>query len=123
MARVQLTDDAKDDLRNLDGSAQKLVLRAIKKLEEEPDKRGAPLGSRKDSNLTGFRKLVVGDRAYRIVYRVERDTVVIIWVIAKRSDDECYHLATSRLQLASQDVELHEQMKQMIDTVWAATQR
>ena len=98
MARVVLTDEAKEDLRDLDGSARRLVLRALRKLEDSLESRGAPLGSRRTGNLTGFRKLVVGDRQYRVVYRVEEDgTVCVIWVIGSRVDEECYRLATRAL--------------------------
>lgn len=56
MARVTLTSDAKEDLRDLDGSAQELVLKGLKKLETEPLKHGAPLGTRPSGDLTGFRR-------------------------------------------------------------------
>jgi mRNA interferase RelE/StbE len=47
-----------------------------------------------------FRKLVVGDRDHRIVYRVDSDeSVVVVWVIGRHSDGEVYHLAMSRLRL------------------------
>jgi len=103
MAEVQITADALEDLRDLDGSARKQVLKALKKLEDEPEKRGQPLGSRNDGqNLTGLRKLVVGDRDYRIVYRIEPSgDVAVIWVIAKRDDDEVYELAMARLRTLS----------------------
>ena len=39
MARVEFTAQAREDVRDLDGSARKLVLRAIKKLEDDPEKR------------------------------------------------------------------------------------
>ena len=104
MARVVLTDDAKEDLRNLDGAARKLVAKKLKQLEDEPEKRGAPLGSRSSSNLTTFRKLVVGDRDYRIVYRVEPDgTVCVVWVIGRRSDNEVYQMALVRLKMLARD--------------------
>lgn len=104
MARVVLTDDAKDDLRNLDGAARKLLAKKLKQLEDEPEKRGAPLGSRSSSNLTTFRKLVVGDRDYRIVYRVEPDgTVCVVWVIGRRSDNEVYQMALARLKMLARD--------------------
>ena len=104
MARVVLTDDAKEDLRDLDGAARTLVAKKLKQLEDEPEKRGAPLGSRSLSNLTTFRKIVVGDRDYRIVYRVEPDgTVCVVWVIGKRSDDEVYQAAIARLRMAARD--------------------
>ena len=104
MARVVLTDDAKEDLRNLDGAARKLVAKKLKQLEDEPEKRGAPLGSRSSSNLTTFRKLVVGDRDYRIVYWVEPDgTVCVVWVIGRRSDNEVYQMALARLKMLARD--------------------
>jgi mRNA interferase RelE/StbE len=104
MARVVLTDDAKEDLRNLDGAARKLVAKKLKRLEDEPEKRGAPLGSRSSSNLTTFRKLVVGDRDYRIVYRVEPDgTVCVVWVIGRSSDNEVYQMALARLKMLARD--------------------
>ena len=89
MASVVLTGEAKEDIRDLDGAARKLVLRGLRKLEQEPDKRGAPLGSRPSGDLTGLRKLVVGDRQYRVVYRVEPDgEVVVVWVVGTRTDGE-----------------------------------
>ncbi|MEV0678195.1 type II toxin-antitoxin system RelE/ParE family toxin [Actinosynnema sp. NPDC050436] len=100
MAKVVLTSEAREDLRDQDGSAGKIVLKAINKLKDDPGKRGQPLGVRSGSDLTTFRKLVVGDRDYCIVYRVETDgTIVVVWVIGRRVDDECYRLAVSRLRL------------------------
>jgi mRNA interferase RelE/StbE len=100
MASVQLTEEAREDLLDLDGSTQKAVARGLKKLRTEPEKRGAPLGRRAGGNLTTFRKLVVGDRDYRIIYRVDPDgTVVVVWVIGRRSDDEAYQLALARLRM------------------------
>lgn len=101
-ARVRLLAEAADDIRALDGSARRIVLKALKKLENAPEQRGAPLGSKADgrSDLTGFRKLVVGDRAYRIVYRVQPDgSVVVVWVVGARADGEVY--ATARARVAA----------------------
>ncbi|MDR0284308.1 MAG: type II toxin-antitoxin system RelE/ParE family toxin [Propionibacteriaceae bacterium] len=99
MAKVVLTAEAREDFFALDGQVKPIIAKALKKLETEPDKRGAPLGSRAGSDLTTFRKLVVGDRAYRIIYRVEANgTVTVVWVIGRRSDDECYRLAVDRLE-------------------------
>ncbi len=100
MAEVRLTEDAREDLHDLDGAARIIVLKGLKKLRSEPEKRGSPLGSKLGGNLTTFRKLVVGDRGYRIVYRIDPDgSVVVVWVIGRRSDDEVYQLAVSRLRL------------------------
>ena len=118
MARVVLTAEAREDLRDLDGPARKIVLKAIRKLEVDPDKRGQPLGVRTSGDLTTFRKLIVGDRDYRIVYRIERDgTVVVIWVIGRRIDDECYQLAIARLRMHG-DRPLAEAVENLVDQAW-----
>jgi len=118
LARVLLTTEAKEDLRDLDGAARLLVLKALKKLENEPEKRGAPLGSRSGGNLATFRKLVVGDRDYRVVYRVESDgTVVVVWVIGKRADGECYDLAVARVRLHAGDQELVGELLGLLDRI------
>lgn len=108
MARVQFTDDAREDIRDLDGSSRKLVLKALKELETEPDKRGLPLGNNPRGNLTTLRKLVVGDREFRAVFRVipDRDIVDVI-VVARRADDEVYELAIARLRM-HEDAEVRE---------------
>lgn len=99
-AKVTLTDDAREDFRDLGGSAKRIVAAGLKKLETDPHLRGDALGSRKSGDLTTFRKLVVGNRDHRIVYRVEADgTVVVVWVIGKRADGEAYELAMARLRM------------------------
>ena len=83
----------------MDQSTRVLVFKGLKKLVDEPEKRGAPLGSRRTGDLTGLRKLVVGNRDWRIVYRVEADgRVCVIWVIGKRADDEVCEIAMARLE-------------------------
>lgn len=117
MAEVRLTEDAREDLHDLDGSARVAVVKGLKKLQTDPDKRGSPLGSKISGNLTTFRKLVVGDRDYRIVYRVDSDgSVVVVWVIGRRSDDEVYHLAMSRLRLHPD--EAAREFAVALDEIW-----
>lgn len=98
--KVELTEEARDDFFDLEGSERQIVGKALTKLKTDPHLRGQPLGSRSGGDLTTFRKLVVGNRDYRIVYRIDPDgTVVVVWVIGKRADDEAYELAMSRLRL------------------------
>lgn len=119
MAQVFLTTGAKEDLRALDGSARKLVLKAIAKLETSPAQRGEPLGSRASGNLTGLRKLVVGDRQYRIVFHVSDDgTVTVVWVIGSRVDSECYDTAVARIAATSKDAELSRALRGLLDTAF-----
>ncbi len=123
MARVVLTPAAKDDVCALDGAARKLVLKAMKKLEDHPESRGAPLGSRTGSNLTGFRKLVVGDRQHRIVYRVEADdSVCVIWVVGSRVDAECYDAARSRVVQYAKDPGLAATLMHLLDAAFEVPQ-
>lgn len=120
MAAVVLTSEAKEDVRDLDGSARKLVLNAMKKLETSPEQRGAPLGAKGDTDLTTFRKLVVGDRDYRIIYRVERDgTICVVWVVGRRVDSECYELAASRLALYAQDRQQAADLTKLLDAAFS----
>jgi mRNA interferase RelE/StbE len=123
MAAVVLTPAAKDDVRALDGAARKIVLKAMKKLEDHPESRGAPLGSRQGANLTGFRKLVVGDRQYRIVYRLEADgSVCVVWVVGSRVDAECYEAAKSRVELYATDAGLAATLTQLLDAAFEGQQ-
>lgn len=118
MAKVLLTDVALEDLRSLDGSARTLVIKVLGKLRDSPELRGAPLGSRRTGNLTGFRKVVVGDRQYRIVYRVEDDgTICVGWVIGSRVDEECYRIAVARLQLHA-DPKIAAEMGAALEALW-----
>ena len=117
MAQVQLTSDALEDLKDLDGAARQLVLKALRKLETDPEQRGQPLGVKGDSHLTTFRKLVVGNRDYRIIYRIDADgTIVVVWVIAKRADAEVYALAAARLKTHG-DRTIAEELLTMLEAV------
>ncbi|HWC34120.1 MAG TPA: type II toxin-antitoxin system RelE/ParE family toxin [Mycobacteriales bacterium] len=98
MAEIYFLDEAIEDLEGLDHSARLLVLGKLRLLFTNPEA-GRPLGSRRLGNLTGFRKLVVGDRTYRIVYKVESDgTICVVWVVAGRADNEVYDITLSRMK-------------------------
>ena len=100
--QVWLTDAAVEDLERLDGAA---LVWALKKmlLLETSSQAGEPLMG----NLIGYRKLVVSDRDWRIVWRAttnERGGVIIevseVWAVGARSDDEVYAEMTARLAAA-----------------------
>lgn len=98
MAEVQFILEAIEDIVALDGSVQPRVLKKILLLEENPEA-GQPLGHRAGTQLATFRKLVVGNRDWRIVYRIEPSgDVVVIWVVADREDGTVYNEAAKRLQ-------------------------
>lgn len=65
--RVELTDDAVNDLRDRyrDGTLP-VCLAKLVRLEDVGEAAGVPLGG----ELTGFRKIVVGDRTWRVIFRM-----------------------------------------------------
>ena len=99
MAEVRFLDPAIEDLQRLSADVVQRVLKKVLLLEKNP-KAGAPLGG----PLTGYRKLVVGNRDWRIVYRetAEGDVEVCeVWAIGARADDEVYREAAARVATLS----------------------
>lgn len=99
---IHYSDEAKTDLRDLDGSQRKSVLKAIKKVSQNPlpvneggyDK---PLGNKHGKDLTGLCKIKLMKEGIRVVYALIRtETTMKIVVIAARSDDEVYEVAAQR---------------------------
>lgn len=102
MPRVVFTNEAIDDLRRLGPSVAARVLKKILLLEQDSEA-GRPLGG----ELVTFRKLVVGDRNWRVVYRVDETgdvEVCEIWAAGVRSDNEIYDEAARRLAKAAEAV-------------------
>jgi mRNA interferase RelE/StbE len=98
-AEVWLTDPAVEDLRRLDGSPLLWALKKLLLLESNP-LAGEPLLG----NLIGYRKLTVGNRDWRIVWRATTDergdvTVEIaeVWAVGARSEAEVYQEMVSRV--------------------------
>lgn len=98
-AEVWLTVPAVEDLRRLDGAPLVWALKKMLLLETDPLAGEPLLGS-----LVGYRKLVVGSRDWRIIWRAIRDgrgtlTVEIteVWAVGARSDDEVYAEMGSRV--------------------------
>jgi mRNA interferase RelE/StbE len=99
--RVELVDDAFSDLERLNKTGRIVdFLTKLVRIEEAGTKAGMPLGhkERLRQNLTGWWKVVVGDRDWRIVFKEDEQTqVATILVIGERSDAECYAEAMRRL--------------------------
>lgn len=94
--RVELIDEAVDDLvRYAETGNLPLFLKKLIRLEEIGKDAGLPLGR----GLTGWRKIVVGDRNWRIIFTMDaNETVATVWVVGDRSDFECYEAAQWRVQ-------------------------
>lgn len=99
---ILYSDEAKKDLLDLDVSQRKSVLKAIKKVSQNPlpvneGGYGKPLGNKHGKDLTGLCKIKLMKEGIRVVYALIRtETSMKIVVIAARSDDEVYELAGQR---------------------------
>ncbi|OQB13886.1 MAG: mRNA interferase RelE [Firmicutes bacterium ADurb.Bin193] len=99
---IRFTEEARQDMKKLDGSVKKQVVAAILKVSKNPLPKnegglGNPLGNKHDNNLTGLCKIKILNPSIRIVYQLVRvDKVMNIIVIAARSDDEVYKIAAER---------------------------
>lgn len=92
---VRLTDDAVDDLGTLFKADPQIVRWALKKmiqLERDPNAGDPLLGG-----LIGYRKITVGNRDWRVVWRVVeneaggyRVEVAEVWAVGYRKDSEVY---------------------------------
>ena len=103
---VRLTDDAVKDLERLiqwgDPQVVRWALKKMLHLEQDPEVGDALLGG-----LMGWRKITVGDRTWRLVWRVTHDdvgAVVVdvaeIWAFGARSDAEVYEEMKGRIATA-----------------------
>src|SRR3712207_5606011 len=93
--RVELTNDAIADLVGFAETGNlPLFLAKLVRLEEVGKDAGRPLGR----GLAGWRKIVVGDRDWRIIFDLDaNETVATVWVIGNRDDADCYREAERRL--------------------------
>ena len=100
---VEYLPEANQDLKNLDGSQRQLVLKAIKKVQQNPISiyeggYGKPLGNKNGSDLSGFLKVKLKSAGLRVVYKVVRqDDKMLIIVIGARADEEVYGIAQKRI--------------------------
>ena len=72
---VAFYPDAVKDIKRLDGSQRKIVLKAIEKIRTNPLPQneggfGKPLGNKAGTDLTGFMKIKLRGNGIRIVYRL-----------------------------------------------------
>ena len=64
--KIILTDEAKIYLSSLQKPTQQAIIRKIKILETEPEKRGKPL----QGALSGLRSIRAAGQRYRVVFKV-----------------------------------------------------
>lgn len=102
--KIEYSDEALDDLLNIDTSAKKIILKTIERVAENPLPRieggyGWPLGNKRGMNLTNFYKIKLLKLGYRVVYELKRsETTMEIIVIGIRDNAEVYKMAYERIK-------------------------
>ncbi len=101
---LKYSEDAYKDLESLDNSQQKLVIKAIRKVLENPLPKneggyGKPLENQSGIKLAGLLKIKLLKIGIRVVYKIERkDGVMEIIVISVRDDKKVYKTAQKRIE-------------------------
>lgn len=114
-AEVWLTDPAVEDLRRLDGAPLVWALKKMLLLERDPNAGEPVLG-----DLIGYRKLVVGKRDWRLIWRTvtdDRGALVVeiaeIWAVGARADGEVYAEMADRVA-AMPDVPVRRPLSEVV---------
>ena len=92
--RVLITPSALNMLKKVaDQRVRKQISEAISGLSEDPDKKGKPLMG----ELTGYRSMRTAGQRYRVIYKIEKDQVIVVVVAVGRRKEgdrkDIYYLA------------------------------
>ena len=103
MWKISYFDEALEDLKKMDNSQRKQVLKAINKVKTNPLPQneggyGKPLGNKRGINLTNLYKIKLKKSGIRVVYQIIRvkDTMEII-IVSMREDEKVYEDAQKRI--------------------------
>jgi len=100
MYKILFIPEAVKDYKDLDGSIKKSLNKKIDELENNPFL-GELLGSKFNIDLSGFYKIYVHGKKFRIVYRLinpENIEILEIWGIGKREKEEIYRKIGKRIK-------------------------
>jgi mRNA interferase RelE/StbE len=98
--KIELIPEAEIDYKKLDGSIKKLVNKKVDELLVNPFL-GEKLGNKFNIDLTGFYKIYIAKKKFRIIYRLITPTeieILEIWGIGKRDKEEIYREIGKRLK-------------------------
>ena len=100
--KLSYLPEAEKDLKALDGSQRILVLKAIKKVQQNPlpaeeNGYGKSLGNYGSTGLAGLLKIKLRAAGLRFVYKLQRtESEMLVIVIGVRADEEVYDIASKR---------------------------
>jgi len=100
MYKILLIPEAVKDYKDLDGSVKISVNKKIDELKSNPFL-GELLGNKFNIDLSGFYKIYVHGKKFRIVYRLlnpENIEIIEIWGIGKREKEEIYRKIGKRIK-------------------------
>jgi len=101
---VEMTSEARVDLKSLDKSQISQVEKLIERVSLNPLPKseggyGNALGNIGGNNLTGCCSIKLRKLGIRVVYKIVREGGIMrVIVVAARADDEVYRLAAKRIQ-------------------------
>lgn len=99
---VEITKDALKQLQAItDKRVRKNLFKRIEELANEPERQGKPL----HDELTGLRSVRAIGQRYRIIYKIERDRVIVFVVavgIRKEGDRSDIYQIAARLMRSGQ---------------------
>lgn len=99
---VKYLPEVEKDLKQLDNTQRSLVIKAIKKVQQNPlpdyeNGYGKPLGNHNSTNLAGFMKIKLRSAGLRVVYQlVKVESAMLVVVVGVRADEEVYEIAQKR---------------------------
>lgn len=98
--RVEFLPEAQDDLSQLDQSVRPEVLKAIRKVSQNPgypDGYGKPRGHLSGSDLSGLYKIKFRKTGLRVVYGLQKqEELMTVIIISVREDFAVYEAAEKR---------------------------
>ena len=101
---VEYTKTADADLNELDNSQKIQVIKAIRKVSENPlpstkGGYGKPLGHHASANLVGYSEIKLKKLGIRVIYRIVQEKEVMrIVIISIRGDEQVYKLLHERIR-------------------------
>jgi mRNA interferase RelE/StbE len=101
--QFEFSPEAEKDMEKFNNFQKDQIDKAIRKVSKNPLPQneggyGKPLGHKHGVNLTGCCKIVLKRLGIRVVYKLIRtDELMLIIVVAARSDSEVYDIAANRI--------------------------